>query len=148
MKAIELVGSYSISLKELQDILSYLYTGQTESWVREALQRLLIDSAPPPPPPPPPTQLAILCMEGCPHWRGVLIGEMSSLEGCPHWRGVLTGGASSLEGRRPHWRGVLTGGASSLEGRPHWKGVPIWRGRTQNLNKPANKSSMGTSLLF
>lgn len=36
VKAIELVGGYSISLKELQDILSYLYTGQAESWVRIA----------------------------------------------------------------------------------------------------------------
>lgn len=33
-KVIELLGSYSVSLKELQDILSYLYTGLTESWVR------------------------------------------------------------------------------------------------------------------
>ena len=32
-RVIEILGSYSLSLKELRDILSYLYTGQMKSWV-------------------------------------------------------------------------------------------------------------------
>ena len=37
VSAIELVGTYCISLKELQDILSYLYTGRGESWVSDTI---------------------------------------------------------------------------------------------------------------
>ena len=34
VRVVEIVGGYSISLKELRDILSYLYTGRMgESWV-------------------------------------------------------------------------------------------------------------------
>ncbi len=33
VRVMEIVGGYSISLKELRDILSYLYTGHQESWV-------------------------------------------------------------------------------------------------------------------
>ena len=32
-RVIEILGSYSLSLKELRDILSYLYTGQMKTWV-------------------------------------------------------------------------------------------------------------------
>ena len=32
-RVIEILGSYSLSLKELRDILSYLYTGQMRTWV-------------------------------------------------------------------------------------------------------------------
>ena len=38
-RVIEILGSYSLSLKELRDILSYLYTGQMKSWVSEYLEK-------------------------------------------------------------------------------------------------------------
>ena len=34
-RVIEILGSYSLSLKELRDILSYLYTGQMKAWVSQ-----------------------------------------------------------------------------------------------------------------
>ena len=51
-RVIEILGSYSLSLKELRDILSYLYTGQMKSWVSQCahvsvyqeLTNLLIDT--------------------------------------------------------------------------------------------------------
>ena len=36
-RVIEILGSYSLSLKELRDILSYLYTGQMKTWVSQSL---------------------------------------------------------------------------------------------------------------
>lgn len=33
VEVIKVVGGYCVSLKELQEILSYLYTGQAELWV-------------------------------------------------------------------------------------------------------------------
>ena len=66
--------------------------------------------------------IIIRLLSRCPHYRGVLTTEVSSLQGCPHYRGVLTTGVSSLQGC-PHYRGVLTTGASSLQGCPHYRGV-------------------------
>lgn len=37
VRIVEIVGGYSISLKELRDILSYLYTGGQSGWVRSAV---------------------------------------------------------------------------------------------------------------
>jgi hypothetical protein len=34
-RVVEILGSYSLSLKELRDILSYLYTGQMKTWVSQ-----------------------------------------------------------------------------------------------------------------
>ncbi len=37
VRIVEIVGGYSISLKELRDILSYLYTGQQGVWVSDLM---------------------------------------------------------------------------------------------------------------
>ena len=36
-RVIEILGSYSLSLRELRDILSYLYTGQMKTWVSQCV---------------------------------------------------------------------------------------------------------------
>ena len=71
-------------------------------------------------------------LQRCPHYRGVLTTEVSSLQvsslqRCPHYRGVLTTGVSSLQ-VCPHYRGVLTTEVSSLQVSslqvcPHYRGV-------------------------
>ena len=42
----------------------------------------------------------------CPHFRGVLISEVSPFQRCPHFRGVPISEVSPFQ-RCPHFRGVL-----------------------------------------